>query len=159
MTHSGEAIAYVRLPFIQYLLEPDLPEEKREGLSQREKEWHAMAQAYEKKWEHISKAQTALQNISFEVEVIWGGEVEEKLVSLMKLVIELSFAIQENLEARRPNLDSKKFDAEENKRTNEIMLARSPAEAEKDEYKKRLVAVISSIEEELKPHIRQYYYY
>jgi hypothetical protein len=153
-----EAISYVRHRFIQYSQEPNLPEEKRAGLSQREKEWYAMVQAYEKKWEYVAKAQTDLQTILFEAEAIWGGEIVEKVVSLIKLVNELSFAIQENLEARRPNLDSERFNAEENKRTNEIMVARSPAEAEKDEYKKRLDAVIFSIEEDLKPHIQQHYH-
>jgi hypothetical protein len=153
-----EAIAYVRHPFIQYSQEPNLLEEKREGLSQREKEWYAMVQAYGKKWEYVAKAQTDLQTILFEAEAIWGGEIVEKVMYLIKLVNELSFAIQENLEARRPNLDSERFNAEENKRTNEIMLARSPAEAEKDEYKKSLDAVISSIEEHLKSHIQQHYH-
>ena len=150
-----EAIVSVRNPFMQYSQEPAMPEEKLKELSQREREWHAMSQAYQKRWEPVPKAKLALDTTLLEAEVVWGRTVVEKVAPLNGLIHELIWAIQDHLEAMNPNVHHERLGSEEIKKRREIMYARGSAE--KDAYKKRLEAIITAIEEELKPHIVQYH--
>jgi hypothetical protein len=51
-----EAIAFVRHPLMEHSREPDLPQATLKELSARDKEWHALAQAYQRRWEKIHTA-------------------------------------------------------------------------------------------------------
>ena len=150
-----EAIASVRHPFMQYSQEPDMPEEKLKELSVREKQWHAMAQAYQKRWEPVPKAKSTLDTTLLEAEVVWGQRIVEIVSPFDELIGELLWAIQDHLEAMNPNGYYESPGAEEIKKRRGILYVRG--NTEKDEYKKRLEEIISAIEEELKPHIEQYH--
>jgi len=149
-----EAIAGVRHPFMQYSAEPDVPAEKLKELSSREKEWLAKAQAFQKRWEPTAKAKSVLDTTLLEAEVVWGRNIVEKVAPIDTLVSELRWAIQDYLETTNPNAPYEPI-AEEIKERRAIMFARDSLE--KDEYRKRLEAVIADIEDELKPHIEQYH--
>lgn len=150
-----EAISTVRRPFMQYSQEPDLPEEKLKALSQKEKQWHSMAQAYQKRWEPVSKAKSGLDTVLLEAEVVWGQSITEKISPLYGLVGELLWAIEDHLETMNPSVHYEYPGADEVKKVREIMYARGSVE--KDLYKKHLEEVIGAIQEELKPHIEQYH--
>jgi hypothetical protein len=62
---------------MQYPGVPDMPEEELKKLSRREAEWRAMAQAYQKRWEIIPKAKSALDTALLEAEVVWGRKIEK----------------------------------------------------------------------------------
>lgn len=151
-----EAIATVRHPFMQYSQEPDMPEEKLKELSEKEKQWHAMAQAYQKRWEPVPKAKSALDTTLLEAEVVWGKNIVEKVSPLNELIGELLWAIQDHLEAMNPNVHYDNPGAEEIKKRRETMYARG--NVDRDDYKKKLESVIAGIENELKPHIEQYHH-
>ncbi|MFI3136746.1 MAG: hypothetical protein QX197_08205 [Methylococcaceae bacterium] len=152
-----EAITGVRHPFMLYSQEPDMSEEKLKELSEKEKQWHAMAQAYEKRWEPVPKAKTSVDTLLLEAEVVWGKKIVEFTSPLNGLIGELLWAIQKHLEAMNPNNHYDNPGEDEIKTRRNIMYARGTTE--QDEYKKRLEAVIGLIEEELKPHIEQYHSY
>lgn len=98
-----EAISGVRNPFMQYSKEPDLPQDKLKELSQREREWHALAQAYQRRWEPVPKAMAKLDANLLEAEVVWGPEIRTKANPLNRLTGELLLALQDHLEARNPD--------------------------------------------------------
>lgn len=149
-----DALSSVRNPFMQYSQEPDLPEEKLKELNQQEKQWHAKAQAFQKRWEPVPKAASGLDALLLEAEVVWGSSVKEKVRPLNGLVGELLWAIQDHLEATNPNNAHEKQDPDEVKTRRRIMYARGD---EKDEYQQKLTKAIQGIENELKPHIRRYH--
>ena len=150
-----EAISSARHPFMRYSQEPDMPEEKLKELSEKEKQWHAMAQAYQKRWEPVPKAKSALDATLLEAEVVWGKKIVEITAPLNDLIGQLLWAIQDHLEAMNPNSYYDNPGVNEVKKRRDIMYARGAAD--QDEYKKQLETVISSIEKELKPHIEQYH--
>jgi len=151
------AITTVRHPFMQYSQEPDMAEEKLKELSQREKEWYAMAQAYQKRWEPVLKAKSELDTLLLEAEVVWGKDIVEKISLLNSLIGELLWAIEDHLEAMNPNNHHKTYsDSDEIKKRRSIMYARGSED--KDEYKKKFNEAINTVEEELKPHIEQYHH-
>lgn len=150
-----EAISSARNPFMQYSQEPDMPEEKLKKLSEKEKQWHAMAQAYQKRWEPIPKAKSALDTTLLEAEVVWGKKIGEITAPLNNLIGELLWAIQDHLEVMKPSSHYESLGGDEIKKRRDTMYAREAGD--QDEYKKRLEAVINSIEKELKQHIEQYH--
>jgi hypothetical protein len=140
---------------MQYPQEPDLPKEKLKELSEREKNWYALAQAYQKRWEPVPAAKAKLDANLLEAEAVWGRSILNKVMPLNGLIAELLWAIQDHMEARNPNVDYESPGREEIKKRHEIMYACS--DSEKDEYKKRFEAVVYDIESELKPRIVQYH--
>lgn len=150
-----EAISSARHPFMQYSQEPDMPEEKLKELSEKEKRWHAMVQAYQKRWDPVPKAKSAFDTTLLEAEVVWGKKIVEITEPLNGLIGELLWAIQDHLDAMNPTSDYDRPGADEVKKRRNTMNARGTGD--QDEYKNRLEAVIKSIEKELKPHIEQYH--
>lgn len=148
-----EAIYSVRNPFMQFSEEPDLPEEKLKALSDREKRWHALAQAYQRRWEPVPKAKTALDTNLLEAEVVWGKEIVRLADPLHEFVGKLLWAVQDHIEAMNPN-NMQRASAEEIKERRGIMYDRGSGD---DEYKKQLEATISALENELRPHIEQFH--
>ena len=148
-----EAISSVRNPFMQYSKEPDLPEDKLKELSQREREWHALAQAYQRRWEPVPKATAKLDANLLEAEVVWGPAIRAKAAPLNRLTGELLFALQDHLEARNPDGRYESPGPELVKKRHETLYGLG----EKDEFKERLQQVIREIEDELRPHIVQHH--
>lgn len=148
-----EAIAGVRHPFMQYSREPDLPEEKVAGMSRSEKEWHALAQAYQRRWSSVAEAKAKLDANLLEAEVVWGPEIRQKVAPLNGLIGELLVAIQHHIEARNPraHYDSPGLALVE-KFHNTLYAVGDP-----DPYKERLNQVIEGVESELRPRIAHYH--
>jgi hypothetical protein len=148
-----EAITSVRNPLMQYSREPDLPEEKLKDLSQREREWHALAQAYQRRWELVPAAKAKLDANLLEAEVIWGPAIRTKLHPLNRLMGELLFALQDHLEAQNPNIHYESPGRELAKKRDETLYGIGEA----DTFKQQLDEVIRNIESELRPHIVQHH--
>lgn len=74
-----EAIAGVRSPLMQYSREPELSQDKLRELSHREKEWHAWAQAYQRRWDPVPAAKAKLDSNLLEAEVVWGPKIRTKV--------------------------------------------------------------------------------
>ena len=148
-----EAIAGVRNPFMQYSREPDLPADKLKDLSQREREWHALAQAYQRRWEPVPTAKAKLDANLLEAEVVWGAAIRTKVQPLNQLIGELLFALQDHLEARNPNIPYESPGRELVKKRHETLYGIGDADA----FKQRLEEVILNIESELRPHIEQHH--
>ncbi|NTU50397.1 MAG: hypothetical protein HGA87_05900, partial [Desulfobulbaceae bacterium] len=129
-----EAISSVRNPFMQYSKEPDLPADKLKELSQREREWQALAQAYQRRWEPVPKAIAKLDANLLEAEVVWGSEIRAKAAPLNRLAGELLIVLQDHLEARNPDGQYESPDPELRKKRRETLYGLG----EKDEFKDRL---------------------
>jgi hypothetical protein len=149
-----EAIAGARNPFMQYSRAPDLPQEKLRELSEKEKEWHALAQAYQRRWEPISTAKAKLDASLLEAEVVWGSEIRTKANPLNRLIAELLFAIQETVEARNPSSSYESPGPELVKKRHDVLYG---GYGETDEFKERLDRIIGDVENTLRPHIVQYH--
>lgn len=149
-----EAVSIVRHPFMSHLEHANIPDERAKDLSYREKVVYGRAAAYQKRWDYILKAKSALDAKLLEAEVVWGRNIVDITKPLTTLIAELSWAIQDSFE----DLDSKGYsnnqDIEELKKRRQIMFARGD---DKDQFKKRLDEVISTIEKEMKPHIEKYH--
>lgn len=148
-----EAIAGVRNPFMQYSKEPDLPEEKLKDLSQRDREWHALAQAYQRRWEPVPAAKAKLDANLLEAEVIWGPAIRTKVQGLNRLIGELLFALQDHLEARNPNIPYESPGRDLVKKRHETLYGIG----DDDAFKKQLDEAIGTIENEMRPHIVQHH--
>ena len=148
-----EAIAIVRHPLMEYSREPDLPQEKLKELSAREKEWHALAQAYQSRWEVIPRARAKLDAHLLEAEVLWGSEIRAKVKPLYRLIGELFLAVQDHLEAGKPNARYQDPGVEFTKKYRETLYAIG----DEDPFKQRLDEVIRGIETELRPHIAHHH--
>jgi hypothetical protein len=150
-----EAIKGARFPVMTYFRDPDMPEEKLKDLSEQEKKWHAIAQAFRQRWEPVPKAKANLDEAVLEAEVVWGPRIAEKTALLNGLLAELLGAIEDYLDSQNPHLVQEKPEPGELKARREIMYARG--DASKDEYLRRLLATIRGIEDELRPHIIEYH--
>jgi len=148
-----EAIASVRHPFMQYSRDPELPQETLKELSQREREWHALAQAYQRRWDPVPEAKAKLDANLLEAEAVWGQEIRAKVNPLNGLIGELVFAIQDHLEARNPNGDYESPGAELVKKRRETLSGLGEA----DRFKQQVDEVIRGIENDLRPHIVQHH--
>lgn len=133
-----EALSSVRNPFMQYSKEPDLPQDKLKELSQREREWHALAQAYQRRWEPVPKAIAKLDVNLLEAEVVWGPRIRTKANPLNRLTGELLLALQDHLEARNPDGRYESPGPELVKKRHETLYGLG----DKDEFKQRLQEVI-----------------
>ncbi len=147
------AIDTVRNPFMRYSEEPELPEENAKQLSPNKKRWHAVAQAYQKRWMLVSEAKSALDAIVLEAEVIWQRNIKEKTSALNPLIGELHWAVAEHLDATDPDGHYESPGAELANKIRHTIYA-APKEGN-DDYKNQLEKVICDIEQELRPHITQ----
>lgn len=154
MYELREAISGVRNPFMMYSSEPDLPQEELDELSQKEKEWLALAQAYQKRLEPIPAARAKLKANLLEAEAVWGHDLVAKINPLFRLIKELWLAIQEHLEARTPTIPYESPGSDIIKKRHAILYEGDP---EKDDFKNQLEDAIRKVEIELKPHITQYH--
>ena len=147
-----EVINNARHPFIQYSSVPDLPADKLEKLSKEEQEWYSQAQAYEKRWEPVSKARAELDTSILESEVFWGNEIKDKMAELSLLQAELLVAIEQHLQRTNPKTPGETYRAEDLKENREIMYARN--DRSKDAFQDRMLTAIEDIETILKPYIK-----
>lgn len=148
-----EVMNNARHPFMQYSSVPDLPKDRLEQLSKEEKEWYAQAQAFEKRWEPVSKARAELDTNILESEVFWGDEIKGKMAKLSRLQAELLVAIEEHLERINPkNLDDT-YRGDDLKKNWAIMYARN--DRSKDAFQDRMLTAIEEIESILKSYIRK----
>jgi len=150
-----EAIASVRDPFMSYPQEPDLPKEKLQELTPQEKAHYALGQAYEKRWEPISKANVILSSTLLEAEVVWGQQIVTTVTPLREWIRDLSFAIKDHVESKNPNNGDERL--ADDKRKDRGLIMYDIFNSDKNKYTKQLEEAIAAIEKELKPHIGQYH--
>ena len=58
-----DTIDTIRNPLVSYQYGPDLPKEKLETLASQQREWHALAQAYERRWRPLQAIVARLKQI------------------------------------------------------------------------------------------------
>src|SRR5215510_8908934 len=97
-----DTIETIRNPLISYQYGPDLPNEKLETLASRQREWHALAQAYERRWRPLQAILARLETNLIEAEVVWGNKTVDKACILSSLISDLQCAIHLYLEAKNP---------------------------------------------------------
>lgn len=148
-----EVMNNARHAFLEYSGSPDLPKEKLEKLSDKEKEWYAIGQAFEKRWEPVAKAISELDADVLESEVFWGNEIKDKLKQISLLHAEWMVAIEEHMERTNPREPDKNYYGEEAKRNRAIMFGRS--DRTKDKFLDRMLTAIEEIEIVLKPYIKK----
>ena len=148
-----EVINNARHPFLEYSATPDLPKEKLDQLSDKEKEWYARAQAFEKRWEPVAKARAELDTNVLESEVFLENEIKDKVQQIRYSHSELLVAIEEHLERTNPSNPDKNYGGEEAKKNRAIIFGRS--DRSKDEFLDKMLTAIEEIETVLKPYIKK----
>jgi hypothetical protein len=148
-----EVINNARHPFMQYSSVPDLPKDRLEQLTKEEKEWYAQAQAFERRWEPVSKARAELDTSILESEVFWGDKVKEKMTRISRLQAELLVAIEQHLDRTNPQDPDDTYHGDDLKKNKSIMYARN--DRSKDAFQDRMLTAIEDIETILKPYIRK----
>ncbi|MEX0809384.1 MAG: hypothetical protein WD044_11725 [Dongiaceae bacterium] len=150
-----DAITSARNPFVQYSETPDLPEEKLKALSIEEKRWHALTQAYQKRWDPIHESMTVVDANTLEAEVVWGENVEKKVKEIRKLVGELRWAIGDYLEGQNPNEAQGQRNPDTIAERMSILFARG--KVDQDPYQQKLENAIKAIEDQIRPTLKRYH--
>ena len=148
-------IGVVRDPFASYSQEPNLPVELLKDMNEKQKEWYAYAQMYEKRWSPVVEAKSQLDALLFEMEAVWGRESVKEFEPLNKVIAELQWAIQDHLEDRDPRRGRHEHDTEEIKRQRLVLFRRGSKAP--DEYNARFEAAISNAEVVLKPYVLRHH--
>jgi len=148
-----DTIDTIRNPLVRYSREPDLPKEKLESLSTREREGHALVQAYERRWRPLQTIVARLETNLLEAEVVWGKATVDKVRKLSGLITELHQAIHFYLQAQNPvgrdETVAEPFDAKQRS-----ILFGGPTT---DEFKDQISQAVKDVEKQLKPHIESYH--
>jgi hypothetical protein len=148
-----DTIDTIRNPLVSYPHEPDLPKEKLETLATRQREWHALAQAYERRWRPLQAIVARLETNLIEAEVVWGNRTVDKACILSSLISDLHRAIHLFVEARNP-LERDATVAELFDEKQRLILYGG---RKQDEFKNQVNQAVSDIEKVLKPHIERYH--
>jgi hypothetical protein len=126
---------------------------KLETLATRQREWHALAQAYERRWRPLQAIVARLETNLIEAEVVWGNRTVDKACILSSLISDLHCAIHLFVEARNPlerdETISELFDEKQR-----LILYGG---RKQDEFKNQVNQAVSDIEKELKPRIERYH--
>lgn len=146
-----DVINNARHVLMVYSATPDLPKEKLEKLSDKEKEWYAIAQAFEKRCEPVAKARAKLDADILESEVFWGNKIKDNVKQISELHAEWMFAVEEHLEKTNPREPDKNYFEKEAKRNRAIIFGRS--NRTKDDFQDRMLTAVEKIEILLKPYI------
>lgn len=148
-----DAIDSIRNPLVGYPYGPDLPKEKVETLASRQREWHALAQAYERRWRPLQAIVARLETNLIEAEVVWGHRTVDKACILSSLISDLHWAIHLSLEAAKP-LERDETAAELFDGKQRLVLYGG---RKQDQFKDQVNQAVRDIEEQLKPHIERYH--
>src|SRR4026209_2704068 len=73
-----DTIDTIRNPLVSYPQEIDLPQEKLQTFATRQREWQALAQAYERRWRSLQAIVARLETNLIEAEVVWGNRTVDK---------------------------------------------------------------------------------
>src|SRR5262249_55928437 len=148
-----DTINNIRKPLVNYQYGPDLPKEKLDTLASQQREWHALAQAYERRWRPLQAIVARLETNLIEAEVVWGNQTLDKACILSSLISDLHWAIHSYLEARKP-LERDETVAELFDEKQRLILYGG---RKQDEFKDQVNQAVRAIEERLKPHIEHYH--
>jgi hypothetical protein len=148
-----DTIDTIRNPLVSYPHETDVPKEKLETLATRQREWHALAQAYERRWRPLQAIVARLETNLIEAEVVWGNRTVDKACILSSLISDLHCAIHLFVEARNP-LERHETVAELFDEKQRLILYGG---RKQDEFKNQVNQAVSDIEKELKPRIERYH--
>src|SRR5262245_8903423 len=148
-----DTIDTIRNPLVSYSREPDLPNAKIESLASQQREWHALTQAYERRWRPLQALMASLETNLIEAEVVWGNRIVDKACILSSLISDLHWAIHLSLEARKP-LERDRTVAELFDEKQRLVLYGG---RKQDEFKEQLNQAVRDIEQQLKPYIERYH--
>jgi len=148
-----DTIDTVRNPLVSYQYGSDLPKEKLETLASQQREWHALAQAYERRWRPLQAIVARLEANLIEAEVVWGNKTVDKACVLSSRISDLHYAIHLSLEARKPlERDETVAGLFDEKQRLVLYGGRK-----QDEFKDQVNEAVHAIETQLKPHIERYH--
>ena len=148
-----DTIDTIRNPLVSYQYGPDLPKEKLETLASQQREWQALAQAYERRWRPLQAIVARFETHLIEAEVVWGNQTVDKACILSSLISDLHYAIYLSLEARKPlERDETVAELFDGKQRLILYGGRKP-----DEFKNQVNQAVRAIEDQLKPHIERYH--
>ena len=148
-----DTIDTIRNPLVSYPQELDLPQEKLQTFATRQREWQALAQAYERRWRSLQAIVARLETNLIEAEVVWGNRTVDKACVLSSLISDLHCAMHLYLEAKNPierdETAAELFDAKQRS-----ILYGVP---KGDEFKDLVNQAIRAIEQQLKPHMERHH--
>jgi len=148
-----DTIDTIRNPLVSYPHEPDLPKEKMETFATRQRDWLALAQAYERRWRPLQALVARLESNLIEAEVVWGSRTVDKACVLSSLISDLQCAIHYFVEARNPlERDETVADLFDGKQRLILYGGRK-----QDEFRDQVNQAVRDIERQLKPHIERYH--
>jgi hypothetical protein len=148
-----EHLINARHPFMSYSPEPNLPKEKLEEMSDKEKKWHSEGQAWEERWKPVAKSRAELDTNLLESEIYWEKTIWDAVRPMVELQAELIVAIEEHLERINPSDPDPSYTGDEWKRVSKVIYSRS--DRNKDEFLDKLLVAVEKVEKLLKPHIKK----
>ena len=153
-----DRVIEVRSPFMSHSSEPDLPKETLENMSREQKDWHAYAQAYQKRWDRIPAVKNRLDVNMWEAEAVWGKDLATKGLELNRMLNTLLFGVQEHLQSRNP---SNREPRNRPDPAEQALLTRRQAvvfsSGSDDKFADELNGVVKDIEVMLRPHVALHY--
>jgi hypothetical protein len=149
-----DTIDTIRNPLVSYQYGAEAPKEKLETIASQQREWHALAQAYERRWRPLQTIVARLETNLIEAEVVWGNQTLAKACVLSSLISDLHCSIHSYLEARKPLDEKDETVAELFDGKQRLVLYGG---RKQDEFKDQVNQAVRAIEEQLKPHLERYH--
>ncbi len=135
---------------MEFPQEPDLPKEKLENLSKKQKEWHSLIQAYNKRLDLLYNSRGELDKYIIEAKIIWDEEIIIKIQELDEKIHELSYCIKDFVETKNPDAQNNFYD---HKSCRPILYSMG----NEDKFHADVVQVIQYFEKRFHPIIKNFH--
>jgi hypothetical protein len=123
------------------------------GTNSAEEEARAWAHVYKNRWDSVWDAIQEFDSQTLEAEALWGASIRTKTEALRQCVREVNAAIDAVISDKVVGGENFKADKEFAKAMRSIVAA--SRDDEKNEMNQKMAKAISSIEDEVRPHLRQ----
>lgn len=122
------------------------------GTNSAEEETRAWVHVYKNRWDSVWNAIQEFDSQTLEAESLWGASIRTKTEALRQCVQEVNVAIDAVISDKAVGGENFKADKEFAKAMRSIVAA--SRDDEKNEMNQKMAKAISSIEDEVRPHLR-----
>ncbi len=148
-----DAIDGVRHPAMWVNEMPYPPEDQAKKMSREQIRFYGTAEAYQKRWDKVREARSAIYADSLEAEALWGNGLEGILKKAYTLEQELVSYIRTHLVTIDPDADERRKESYRAILDKKREVIYDDLGEEPDEYKKDFREAVKGIEEYLKPKL------
>lgn len=147
------ALEQVRHPGLMPI-KPAIHEDEWEALSPAQKQWRAVQAEYQRRWDLVREAKSALDAGRVEARVVWGDRLDSVLAGADNLVGDLFRTLHENSDATNPDSE---YNPDQNRWKQIRATLYRKLGGDPDEFDQRFTKIIENAEAILRTCIRVYH--